>query len=362
VIPDNSMSDHEFELYLSLLGRFLRLKSDQLAEIADELRDHLQSRLEELTRQGLSREQAVRRALDEFGDAASLAHHFAQITRNQRRRFIMRCTVGTTVAACVAVLVGMALLPGSPAINSPARAVADSPQEKAKTEAKDTRLAEVEQQLDSTTNAIDFIDTPLRDVLEFLSDTVKVDILPSRSAQIELDKAINLRLKHKPVSVRTALELVLEQLENPTSYTIRDGIVFITEQGQAYEMQVYNCRDLLESAAKRAPLAANASKPLVVAVTATGPQTAPGPEQTGDTPVKCAADAHGGLTAPTVSPAESLIRVITATVDANSWTSVGGPGSIEEFNGLLVVKQSQQAHRDVRKLLDMLRTTESSKP
>ena len=70
------MSEHEFELYLRLLGKFLRLTPGQQADVADELRDHLEARLEELSRGGLSRDDAIRLALDEFGDAAHLADHF----------------------------------------------------------------------------------------------------------------------------------------------------------------------------------------------------------------------------------------------------------------------------------------------
>ena len=40
------MSEHEFELYLRLLGKFLRLTPGQEADVADELRDHLEARLE----------------------------------------------------------------------------------------------------------------------------------------------------------------------------------------------------------------------------------------------------------------------------------------------------------------------------
>ena len=46
------MSEHEFELYLRLLGKFLRLTPGQEADVADELRDHLEARLEELSRGG----------------------------------------------------------------------------------------------------------------------------------------------------------------------------------------------------------------------------------------------------------------------------------------------------------------------
>ena len=92
------MSEKDFELYLSLLSRFLRLKPGQRDEISDELRDHLEQRLDELTQQGHSREEAIRKALDEFGDAASLADHFTHIAHRRKRRLIMRCTLGSVGA------------------------------------------------------------------------------------------------------------------------------------------------------------------------------------------------------------------------------------------------------------------------
>ena len=61
------MPEQDFELYLSLLSRFLRLQPAQRDEVADELRDHLDQRLEELAARGLSREQAIHKALEEFG-------------------------------------------------------------------------------------------------------------------------------------------------------------------------------------------------------------------------------------------------------------------------------------------------------
>ncbi len=42
------MSEQEFDLYLKLLAKCLRLTSGQRELIADELRDHLEERLEEL--------------------------------------------------------------------------------------------------------------------------------------------------------------------------------------------------------------------------------------------------------------------------------------------------------------------------
>ena len=53
------MSEQDFELYLKLLSRCLALTSRQREQIADELRDHLEERLDELARAGLPREKAV---------------------------------------------------------------------------------------------------------------------------------------------------------------------------------------------------------------------------------------------------------------------------------------------------------------
>src|SRR4029079_17122604 len=117
------MSQKEFELYLSLLSRFLRLKSTQRSDIADELRDHLEARLEELSRSGLSREEAIHAALEEFGDATELAQHFTQIAARRKRRFIMRCTVGTVAALTAGILLTTALWPDNHGMQLPPIAI-----------------------------------------------------------------------------------------------------------------------------------------------------------------------------------------------------------------------------------------------
>lgn len=98
------MPEDEFEIYLTLLAKTLRLDESQRRAIASELRDHMVQRLDELTEQGLSREQAIETALAEFGDASALAN---DLTRNnparmRTRRHLMQTTFGTLIA-CAAV-------------------------------------------------------------------------------------------------------------------------------------------------------------------------------------------------------------------------------------------------------------------
>lgn len=53
--------------------------------------------------------------------------------------------------------------------------------------------------------------------------------------------------------------------------------------------------------------------------------------------------------------AERLISLVTTSVNPQSWTEVGGPGSISEYHGLIVVTQTAQTHKKVEHVLNMLR-------
>ena len=97
------MSEQEFENYLLLLSKFLGLSKRQQESIASELRDHMEHRLDDLQSQGVSREEAIRIALEEFGDASHLAHELSNVARNRKRRWMMRVTTGSLAAAVLAV-------------------------------------------------------------------------------------------------------------------------------------------------------------------------------------------------------------------------------------------------------------------
>ena len=112
------MSEQEFENWLRLLGRLLKLSDAQREEIGQELRDHLETQLVDLMSRGFSRDQAIARALDDMGDAAAVAHELSAITI--RRKWIMRTTIGFGVAAGVAMMVSV-FLPTTP--QNPPRAI-----------------------------------------------------------------------------------------------------------------------------------------------------------------------------------------------------------------------------------------------
>jgi type II secretory pathway component GspD/PulD (secretin) len=65
----------------------------------------------------------------------------------------------------------------------------------------------------------------------------------------------------------------------------------------------------------------------------------------------------GGLKGGSQADFDSLIDLITSTIAAQTWSEVGGPGTIEGFdtNLSLVVSQTQEVHEEIADLLQQLR-------
>ncbi len=368
------MPEREFELYLSLLSRFLRLDPAQREQVADELRDHFDERFEELLQSGLTREEAIGATLEEFGDAAGLAADFSHIGNRRRRRIIMRCTVGTAAGLVAAVFLAAIFWPEGPAVQGPVgRAVAQQPaqpQGAGTAATKPLAGSAVEAKLAARVPEVNFVETPLKEVIEFLSDANEVDILVSKHAleslSVSLDAPITLQVKHTAVSVKTALELALEQVSGELSYTVRDGLVYITQKYDNDEIQVYNVRDLLKDfplALSAGGIGGEAGAGLMGGsfrgMPGGGPGMAGMPGGEGGFGGAMGGGGLGGAAGNHPAAAgDALLNVITSTIYPDTWTDVGGSGSLAEFNGLLIVKQSQTVHRQISLLLDMMREVE----
>lgn len=220
------MPEREFDLYLSVLSRLLRLSPQQKDAIADELRDHLEERFEALVRSGVPRDDAIRQALDEFGDAAGLAVDFTAVSKKRIRRLIMRSTAAVTalIALVAFFLTNFApQQPGAPGLAGPAFAAADSDAPETQdpvSETEDTPgtpplepLAGVSgppllpRELESWTT-FEFTDTPLRDAARFISDMhnfpVVLDAQAFEDAGLDTDLPITIHVVNPPEMV-TAL-------------------------------------------------------------------------------------------------------------------------------------------------------------
>ena len=442
------MSQQEFENYLALLSRLLRIGPRERDRVAGEFRSHLEDRLDELLARGMPRDEAVRQALEEFGDAAGLAAELVSLNRNRRNRWIMRLTT-MSVAAVVLIAAGIVTFwPGNNAGPGRALVVAQDPDKAdpnkpgqadpfappagapAATAAASETLAE---KLNVRTDA-EFVETPLKDTIEFLADKCNLQIIIKQKrleeAGVALDQQITLRLKN--VRLSTLLDVMLEDLN--LVYTEKDDLVVITTPDDAQatmEVRVYDCRDLLTmptvgmprpgappfgpgslgppvgpgfpggdtgfgepggypgGRAADAPMpgggfpggslpGTEGSAPAGIpggpaAPGAAAPSAAPqGPRRPRNDVLPQAAGlggmAPGGmggslggqqppqrpLTAEELK-AEQLLNIITTAVNPDSWAEMGGPGTIGEYNGLVVVSQSARTHSKIEKVLDMLR-------
>jgi hypothetical protein len=288
------MPEREFELYLSVLSRLLRLSPQQKDSIADELRDHLEERFEDLVRSGISRDDAIRQALDEFGDAAGLAVDFTAVSKKRVRRLIMRSTAAiTAVIAIVAFFVSdMApQQPGVPALPGLAVAAAESdapkettPDETAVEEIPPEPLERISgpsllpQELEQWTQ-LELIDTPLVDVAQFISELhdfpIVFDELALDESGIATDLPITLHIVEPPelkaalkqedltpdarskllqrysdqlVSLHQALDWMLRPLD--MGWYVEDDVLHLTSRNGEAERLItrsYPVRDLIRS-------------------------------------------------------------------------------------------------------------------
>lgn len=370
------MSTQEFDRYLALLTKLLRLRSGQRDEIADELRDHFEQRLDELTAQGVSHDEAVRSALEEFGDAANLAHHFSHLSHVQFRRRTMRRALGTIAVITVVLLIAIAFWPHIPvpvppapqvivaqAIGTPAPGGVEAglvqTQEQAELAADRQDRAKIEQKL-SQKVALDFVETPLQDAMMFLADqsqlTILIDRVSLAESSVPVDAPIDLSIGENIATLRTVLDLILEPLK--LGFTIRGGIIYITTTNRAHEIVVYNVRDLLAEF-QNMGLPGMAGGPF---------SSMPGGEggfvggPAGMMPAAMPGD--GGRAMPggkkgdlcfKLSETSSIPVVVAAMIEPDSWELNGGNGNITQYNGLMVVKNSQAVHAKIRRLLEMMR-------
>jgi hypothetical protein len=249
------MSQQEFDTYLALLCRLLRIAPQQREQVAEEFRAHMEDRLDELLAKGLDREAAVKLALEEFGDAAGLAAQIASISQGRRKRWIMRIGTVSVAGLAAAGLLAAALWPEGAQVKAPqvVAQTGDKPGVPEVKPAKDEQKKSIEEKLEQRID-VEYPEVSLKEVLEDLKDRAGVQMYVNRKglpAEAEvLDAPITINLKQ--VRLDMVLDLVLEQAgEGRLAYVERDGILIVSSLealSGASEVKVYNCRDLLAMA------------------------------------------------------------------------------------------------------------------
>ena len=177
--------------------------------------------------------------------------------------------------------------------------------------------------------SIEFINTPLRDVIAFLQEKSQMNFFLDDNAQ---DIDINIKLNDVPLSV--ILEYLLPK---GTGYLVKDNVVYISKE--SLELRVYDVRDLLINLDDRQSLSTQSS------ASTTEEDTSP-----------------AGEGKDTFDRVKEIIDLITGTIEPQSWKlgTGGGRGLIAAREGMLgdiVVTQSVGIHKRVEGLLAALRSS-----
>ncbi|MBN2294870.1 MAG: general secretion pathway protein GspD [Pirellulales bacterium] len=266
--------------------------------------------------------------------------------------------------------------------------------------ARSERELEIEQKLKTPVSA-SFDGAPLSVVLDQLSQLAQVNLfLDPQGLQeqgVSTDTPITINLK-RDISLRSALHLILQPLH--LDYVIKDEVLKVTSEDYRAGnliIESYNVADLVVPIPNFVPNSRmgmsgayndgvsrvgfggsgtfGGSTPPLGVFSANNPQGANVPSgvlaQAGMSPLGGPGAGPlgvsggtmpmgfgpGGMGGGTQADFASLIDLITTTIAPESWTDVGGEGSISQYenNLTLVVSQTQEVHEDIVDLLEQLR-------
>jgi hypothetical protein len=374
---DDSMpgeqKDDRFAEYLDSLRGLLKINRQRRNQIEDELRDHVEERVGELTARGMESEAATALALSEFGDAATLAADFSQVTRHSKRNQIMRlCT--TTAAIALILFMGFSMLHPNgqtegtaqlalPPVTQQVETPAPSTSPASLSVNQDERNEATRELLSETSVDLDLIEMPVADCLNFLKEECEcMQWYASASAsgyaphsadnsgpygdydQSASYMGMNISITLSDIPAEMALRLVLDQAG--LGYYLDNGVVIVTDIATAaarLDIRVYDISGLI-AAVKTNPNAGTAYSPQT---TYYAPNS--NPEHT----------SQYNQYQPSKDVASQIIQLVLS-VGPDTWDEVGGPGSVNVFQNALVVRQTEEVHLQLEEFLKVVESVVSN--
>jgi len=193
--------------------------------------------------------------------------------------------------------------------------------------AQDAMKAEYEGKLNNIKVTLDFQNAPLDQVVDYLREISGMNIFVDSKVR---DKNLIVSLKVTEISLRSIFGLILKP--HNCDILFKDGVLqLMTKEDVAdrtMRMEIYDCRDILYPITNfpGVDLDLNANGPGVITTTDPG-------------------DTGGEI------PIEEMVRAHTG---GRSWEE-NTKAVCKMQNGLLVIKNTPEVHKQVRRLLDLLR-------
>ncbi len=194
--------------------------------------------------------------------------------------------------------------------------------------AQDATRSEVEGKLNNVKVTLDFQNAPIDQVVDYLREISGMNIFVDTKVR---DKNLVVSLKVTEISLRSIFGLILKP--HNCDILFKDGVLqLMTKEDVAdktMKMEIYDCRDILYPISNfpGIDLDLNANGPGIIAQPDAG------------------ADGGGEI------PIEEMVRAHTG---GRSWEE-NQKAVCKMQNGLLVIKNTPEVHKQVRRLLDLLR-------
>jgi type II secretory pathway component GspD/PulD (secretin) len=194
-------------------------------------------------------------------------------------------------------------------------------------QAQDASRAEIDGKLNNIKVTLDFQNAPIDQVVDYLREISGMNIFVDTKVR---DKNLVVSLKVTEISLRSIFSLILRP--HNCDILFKDGVLqLMTREDVAdktMKMEIYDCRDILYPISQFPGIDLDLS--------AAGPGVILQPDQ-GDSGSEI--------------PIEEMVRAHTG---GRSWEE--NPKAVVKMqNGLLVVKNTPEVHKQIRRLLDLLR-------
>jgi len=240
---------------------------------------------------------------------------------------------------------------------------------------KSEKELEIERRL-SLPISLDFKDQSLRNVLEDLRDMTNINIVPDMPAldaeNISLDRPITMHIEG--VTTKSALNLILHHAK--LIYVIKDEVLVVTTEAHARGKLISKSHPVADLVipVENAPLGTTLTQQLERINNSQGVNGGQTTPFLGGNTLRNGANVSNtgaGMANMTSSPAgsgaadsapppplhDTLIRLITSTIKPESWSNMGGPGTIQfwPLGMSLVINQTPDIQEQVAELLAALR-------
>ena len=207
--------------------------------------------------------------------------------------------------------------------------------------------------------SVSFPDTPLDEAVKSLAKNhglnMVLDVRGLEEEGVTSHTLVSIELSG--ITLQSALKIILEPL-NLTTTIDEDGVVMVTSLQRARGHLVaaaYPVADLVVPIPKRVVIRTDGKGTVTAYSSEAATQASPAASEPGEWR-RIAATVPAARSASSFD-FEKLTRLITQTIQPDSWQEVGGMGIIQsnDLTLSLVIRQTEDVHREISDLLDQLR-------